>query len=146
LRASRGIPNNIGGLVVEEAGGLAAKAGVQAGDIVVGLNGNGVRDMYDFSHYIGEINVAQGGAQINVIRGMTPLAMFVFPTDPKAQGMSHRPARSIPSPYARSVGGSVAISPQWLALRVTQFWQPMPSELGLPTGTQGVVIDGVCRW
>lgn len=136
--AARGIPTNVGGVIVEEVGGIAGRAGVQSGDIVVGINGNSVRDMYDFSHFTGEADVIKSGATINVIRGGTTMPVFVFPTNATAQAA----VQTVPG-QTGALGAQFAISPQWLGIEGDTIVAADALELGVPTGTQGVAIDGV---
>ena len=137
-RAARGIPANVSGVVVEGVDGIAGRAGVRQGDVVVGINGNGVRDMYDFSHFTGEVDVTKVGAQIDVIRNGMRMPVFVFPSDATAQA----PAQVMPAP-AGAAGAPFAISPQWLGIEGDTVRAADAMEMGLPVGAQGVAVDAV---
>ena len=135
-RAERGIPANVTGVVVTGADGMAGKVGVRPGDVVVGINGNAVRDMYDFSHYTGEVDIARSGAQIDVVRNGLPMPLFIFPT-------------AAPSPATGQVAPAVAVappfaaSPQWLGIEGDTVRAADAIEVGLPSGAQGVLVDAV---
>ena len=148
-QAARGIPAGVGGVIVQEVDGIAGRAGVLPGDVIVGINGNVVRDMYDFQHFVGEADITKGGAQIDLIRNGMRMPVFVFPSDATAQA----PAQAAPvapvapvapaAPPAAVAGNPFAISPQWLGIEGDTVRAADAMALGLPAGAQGVAIDGV---
>jgi S1-C subfamily serine protease len=138
-RTARGIPENVGGVLVESTGGIAQRAGIREGDIIVGINGSGVRDLYDFSHFTGETDISKGGAQIDLIRNGMRMPVFVFPSDATARV----PVQGMPVPAAGAAAAAIAVSPQWLGIEGDTVRGADTLELGLPAGAQGVLIDGV---
>jgi len=138
-RAARGIPASVGGVLVENADGLAKRAGVRSGDVVVAINGNRVQDMFDFSHFTNETDISKGGVQIDLVRNGLRTPVFVFPSNPAA------PAPGQAAPAAAVAGAPLAITQQWLGIEAETVRLGDVKELGLPAGAQGVIVDTVTK-
>lgn len=137
-QAARGIPASVGGLLVENAEGIAGRAGVRSGDIIVAINGNRVQDMFDFAHFTGETDITKCGAQIDVIRNGARTPVFVFPVKlaPAAPEQAAPPA---------AAAAALPITQQWLGIEAETVAVGDVKELGLPAGTRGVIVDTVAR-
>ncbi len=135
--AALGIPNDVGGVVVGEVDGIAQKAGIRNGDVLLGINGRPVQDMADFSKLVGKTDLSRG-AQLDVIRRGVRIPVRVGP--PVA-------------PDRTAAGGTVSppVLPQrmWdrrsLGIDAETFGAGEGRELGIPAGVQGVLVDGVVR-
>lgn len=135
--AAQGIPRDTG-LRVEEVDGIAARAGVRPGDVLLAINGNRVRDMVDFSHIAGETDLSKGGMQLDVIRRGSRMPLFVIP-----------PGGATGAPGQAALGGiaqpPVAMDRQWLGIEAETFTAGAANELGVPAGARAVLIDTVTR-
>jgi S1-C subfamily serine protease len=136
-RAARGIPASVGGVLVENVDGMAGRAGVRSGDVVVGINGNRVVDVFDFLHFSGETDISKRGVQIDLVRNGSRLPVFVFPpnTATQAPGQTTPPAGVAAAP--------VTMAQAWLGIEGETVGAGDLKELGLPAGAQGVVVDTV---
>ncbi len=135
--AARGIPGDAG-VVIEEVDGLAARAGIQSGDVLLAINGSRVQDMADFAHVTGKTDLSRGGVQLDVVRRGARMPVFVFPPVSKGQA----PAQTAPRAIAPAPG---LINRQWLGIDAETLAAGDTRELGIPATVEGVLIDGVAR-
>ena len=133
--AAQGIPQDTG-LLIEKVDGIAARAGVRSGDVLLAINSNRVRDMFDFSHIAGETSLSRGGVQLDVIRRGSRVPLFIFAplggTGPTAQAVAGGNGQP-----------SAVIDRRWLGIEAEPFTAAAASELGIPAGARGVLIDTV---
>jgi S1-C subfamily serine protease len=103
--AAQGIPSAAGGVVVDEVEGIAERAGVRPGDVLVAINGNRVKNMNDFSLLTSETDLSKGGARLDMIRRGSRIPVLVTAA---GQQPVARPRRRISQQPRRSstVGGS----------------------------------------
>jgi len=139
VRSARGIPATVGGVLVENAAGIAGRAGVRSGDVIVAINGNRVLDMFDFSHFTGETDISKRGAQIDVIRSGARMPVFVFPSATAAA------APGQDAPFAVAAAAARPITQQWLGIEAETLLVGDVKELGLPAGSRGVIVDTVAK-
>jgi serine protease Do len=133
--AAQGIPQD-SGLLIQDVEGIAGRAGVRSGDVLLAINSNRVRDMFDFSHIAGETSLSRGGVQLDVIRGGSRVPLFVFPP-PGGTGAT---AQVAPGGNGQP---SAFIDRRWLGIEAEPFTAAAASELGIPAGARGVLIDTV---
>ncbi len=133
-----GIPIDTGGVMVGEVGGIARGAGIRHGDVVVGINGDPVRDMVDFSRLAGKTDLQKKGAQLDIIRRGVRVPVLVLPPG----GSAPTQGRIAPGRIART---PVVIDRQWLGIDAETFTAGEGRELNIPVGVEGVLIDGVAR-
>ena len=133
--AARGMSMNTGP-VVEDVEGLAARAGVLAGDVLLAINNHRIIDMNDFADVTARIDIAKGGAQLDVIRNGTRMPILVFATPAHATA----PGQTTP-------GGAwpvqTNLDQRWLGVEVETLLAGEGVELGIPAGVAGVVIDTI---
>ncbi len=133
-----GIPIDTGGVMVGEVGGIARGAGIRHGDVVVGINGDPVRDMVDFSRLAGKTDLQKKGAQLDIIRRGVRVPVLVLPPG----GSAPTQGRIAPGRIART---PVVIDRQWLGIDAETFTAGEGRELNIPVGVEGVLVDGVAR-
>jgi S1-C subfamily serine protease len=136
--AALGIPTDTGGVMVGEVGGIARGAGIRQGDVVLGINGDPVRDMVDFSKLAGRTDLSRRGAQLDIIRRGVRIPVLVLPPG----GSAPTPGQTAPGRIART---PVVIDRQWLGIDAETFTAGEGRELDIPVGVGGVLIDGVAR-
>ena len=134
--AALGIPSNVGGVIVEEAEGMAARAGIRGGDVLQGINGQPVRDLAGFSELIGNIDLSKGGAQLVVNRRGIQMPVSVYPS----HGAATVPGQTTPGGFAQT---PAAMDRRWLGVEAETLTPGDAAGLGLPAGFTGVVIDTV---
>ena len=134
--AALGIPDDMGAVVVGEVDGIAHKAGIRHGDVLLGINGEPVRGMADFSQLVKRADLPKRGAQLDIIRGGVRMPVFVLPGEP-VQLPGALPRRILRAP--------VVIDRRWLGLDAETFTAGEGRALGIPAGVGGVLIDGVAR-
>ncbi|MHC4662685.1 MAG: PDZ domain-containing protein [Planctomycetota bacterium] len=139
--AALGIPNDTGGVMVGEVGGIAERWGLRRGDVLLSINGNPIKDMTEFSKIAAKMDITQGGAQLDIIRRGSRVPIFVMPP-----GASPPPAQTL---YQNSRSG-IAATPtvydqRWLGIDAETFAVGEGRALGIPAGVRGVLIDGVTR-
>jgi S1-C subfamily serine protease len=143
-RAARGIPTSVGGVLVEGAEGIAGRAGVRGGDVIIAINGNRVLDMFDFSHFMGEVDISKRGTQIDLIRNGARMPVFIFPPAGTAVPTpTPTPAAATPAPAAGGTATPLSPAQQWLGIEAETVMAGDVKELGLPAGAQGVIVDTV---
>jgi S1-C subfamily serine protease len=141
--AALGIPSDAGGVVVDEVEGIAQKAGIRHGDVLVGINGEPIHDMVDFSLLAGKTDLSKRGAQIDVIRKGLRIPVFVLPSRRGVLGMnSNTPPGGTPP---GAVEAQAIADQRWLGADVEAFPPGEGRELGIPAGVGGVLIEGVRR-
>jgi S1-C subfamily serine protease len=147
--AARGIPSD-SGVLIEEVDGIAARAGIRHGDVLLAINGNRVRDMGDFANLTDSSDISKGGVQLDVIRRGARIPVFVSPPG----GASRTPGRTAPGRAAQIPGqaarGGITQPPavidrRWLGVEAETLATGEGRELGIPVGIQGVLIDAVTR-
>jgi hypothetical protein len=154
--AALGIPTNMGGVIVREVDGIAQRAGVQHGDVLLGINGKPVPDMKAFSKIVGETNIAGRGAQLDIVRQGVRLPIRIEPlvalqpdiaaggnprrlnAPPAVQGLPTMKALPIPTVPAPAV-----VDRHWLGIDAETFPIGEGRAFGIPAGVGGVLIDGV---
>ena len=136
--AALGIPHDMGGVVVGEADGIAQKAGIRHGDVVLGVNGEPVRGMADFAQLVRRADLPKQGAQLDIVRGGVRMPVFVLPPGEPVQ----LPAPAVPQVAARA---PAVIDRRWLGIDAETFTAGEGRALGIPAGVGGVLIDGVAR-
>jgi serine protease Do len=136
--AALGIPSNVGGVIVEEVDGVAARAGVRDGDVLQGINGKPVGDMADFSELAGKTDLSKAGAQLVVNRRGLQIPILAYPSAAVIQGRGQTTPRGIAQAPA-------AIDRRWLGIDAETLAAGDARELGIPAGVAGVLIDGVSR-
>jgi serine protease Do len=113
-------------------GSPAAKAGIQKGDIITDLNGQAVNDSRDLSLKVSM--TAPGSVEhLKIFRNGSEHDLTVT--------LAEMPAG--PQQNAAPSGGDTGGSPVLQGLAVDQLTPDFTRQLGLPNGTQGVVITGV---
>jgi len=146
--AAMGIPGNVGGVLVEHVEGAAARAGVQSGDVLQGINSIPVRDMAGFSAISGKTDLAKGGVQLIVTRRGMQIPIFVAPPGGGAgaqvpgQTGAGGLAQAAPGPDVQS---AIAIDQRWLGIDADTLTPLQRNALGIPAGIEGVLIDRVTR-
>ena len=136
--AALGIPKDTGGVMVGEVGGIAQRAGIRHGDVVLGINGEPVRDMVDFSKIARTTDLQKKGAQLDIIRRGVRMPILVLPPD----GAGPTQGRTAPG---RAAGAPVVVDRQWLGIDAETFTAGEGRALDIPAGVGGVLIDGVAR-
>lgn len=136
--AALGIPSNVGGVIVDEVEGLAARAGIRPGDVVQGINGEPVGDMAGFSELAGNVDLSKGGAQLVVNRRGIQMPILVYPSAAVIQGRGPTTPGGITQVPA-------ALDRRWLGIDAETLARGEGRELGVPAGVAGVLIDGVTR-
>jgi len=136
--AARGIPGDVGGVVIEEADGIAARAGVRPGDVLLAVNGQRIQDLADFSRVTGETDVSKGAVQLDVIRRGSRMPVLVLPS----HGATQAPRQTTPG---RIIGPPAAVNRRWLGIEAETFAAGEGRELGIPAGVAGVLVDAVTR-
>ncbi len=134
--AALGIPSDVGGVIVEEADGLAARAGVRQGDVLQGINGKPVQDLAGFSELVGKTDLSKGSAQLVVNRGGIQIPVFVYP----ANGATAVPAQTTPGGV---VPAPTRLDRRWLGVEAEALTPGEAAAMGLPAGVAGVLIDTV---
>lgn len=141
--AALGIPSDTGGVMVDEVEGIAQKAGIRHGDVLVGIDGEPIRDMVDFSLLAGKTDLSKRGAQLDVVRKGLRIPVFVLPPGRGALGMNGNPP---PGGAPQGMAGAPAVAhQQWLGVEVEAFPPGEGREFGIPAGVGGVLIEGVTR-
>jgi len=134
--AARGIPSDVGGVMVEDVEGLAARAGVRQGDVIQGINGKAVQDLAGFSELAGKTDLAKSGAQLVVNRRGIQMPVFVYP-----------PSGAVTIPGQTTPGGIAQVPAvrdrRWLGVEAETLTPGEAAGLGLPGGIAGVLIDTV---
>ncbi|MHC5054204.1 MAG: PDZ domain-containing protein [Planctomycetota bacterium] len=139
--AALGIPNDMGGVVVREVNGLAQRAGVRHGDVLLGINGNPVRDMAGFSKLAAETNLVGQGARLDIVRQGARIPVLVSP-----EGLPPAKLRTPGAPQPLEVvTPPVVVDRRWLGIDAETFTTGGGRALGIPAGVGGVLIDGVAR-
>jgi S1-C subfamily serine protease len=148
--AALGIPTDMGGVVVREVDGIAQRAGVQHGDVLLGINGRPVRDMAGFSKLVGETDLLGGGAQLDIIRQGVRMPVHIMPRGAPPRDVARGPRPRGPKaqpPRPALPGGAIPAPPvvdwQWLGIDAETFPAGEGRALGIPAGVGGVLIDGV---
>jgi S1-C subfamily serine protease len=137
--AALGIPIDMGGVVVREVDGIAKKAGVRHGDVLLGINGNTLRDTADFAKLADRTNLLGAGAQLDIIRQGARIPVFISPN-----GGPPAPLRAPGwAPPGEVVTSPVVIDRQWLGIDAETFTAAEGRALGIPAGVGGVLLDGV---
>ena len=130
--AAMGIPGNVGGVMVEHAEGPAARAGVQSGDVLQGINNIPVRDMAGFSEIVRKTDLSRGGVQLIVNRRGMQIPILVSP------GGGGGVAQAAPGQNLQS---SVVFDQRWLGIDGDALTPLQRNALGIPAGVDGVIID-----
>ncbi len=136
--AALGIPSNMGGVIVGEVEGMAARAGVRHGDVVQGIGGNPVRDMTDFAELTKQTDLSKGGVQLVVNRRGVQLPVFVYPPTGAAQPLGPT------APAGRGQAPAV-INRQWLGIEAETLTAGEARGLGIPAGVAGVLVETVTK-
>ncbi len=136
---ARGIPAEVGGVFVEEAAGIAARAGVRPGDVLLAIDASRVQDMGDFAHMASKTDVSKG-VQLDVIRLGSRIPIFVFPMAAAAKQTA--PARVALAP-AGAVPAPAVMDRRWLGIDAETLTAGDAVELGAPAGLRGALIDTV---
>jgi len=146
---ARGIPRDLG-VLVGEAEGVAARSGILSGDVLIAVNGSRVGDVVDFNNIVDHTDITKGGVQLDVVRAGARMPVFVFPMAAnvgKQGGTAPLPAGTAQAPGRASPGGMMPpphiIDQRWLGIDAETLTAGDALELGVPIGTQGVLIDGV---
>ena len=69
-----------GGLLVEQAGGAAGRAGVQAGDVLLAVNGTPVKDARELARTIAML-APDSTVKLDVLRKSARLAPIILPVE-----------------------------------------------------------------
>ena len=136
--AALGISGYAGGVIVGEVDGIAQRAGIRHGDVLLGINGHPVQDLVDLARLAGETDISRGGAQLDIIRQGARIPVFVLPPGELVQ----LPGPTVPQGAARALA---AIDRGWLGIDAETFTAGEGGALGIPAGVGGVLIDGVAR-
>jgi len=142
IAESVGIPGKKGALVAELVpGGPAQKAGVQAGDVVLEVNGHTVKDSTDLTRQVAashtgdmlNLTILRGGKQItiSVKSGVRPSEEDLA----KQQGQDQNDASPSPS--------SPNVKPDALGLSVGPLDDASRKRYGLSSDVNGAVVEGV---
>lgn len=136
--AALGIPRDMGGVVVREVDGIAKKAGIRHGDVLLGINGEPVRGIADFTQLVRRADLPKQGAQLDIIRGGVRMPVFVLPPGEPVQ----LPPPAVPQGAARA---PAVMDRRWLGVDAETFTAGEGRALGIPAGVGGVLIDGVAK-
>ncbi len=140
--AALGIPSDMGGVIVAEVDGMAQAAGIRHGDVLLGINGEPVRDVVGFSNLAGRTDLARGGARLDIIRRGTRMPVYVLPKGLPRPVKRERDLFVSPAP-AGIAPPPAAIDRRWFGIEAETFMAGEGRELGIPAGVGGVLIDGV---
>jgi serine protease Do len=149
LAASLGIPHNRGEFVqAVEPGGGADKAGLQAGDVVLKVNGQNVTPDQTLSYIVA--NIAPGTRiPVELLRDGKPRTLTATvgkrPSEEElARQQMFDPDNTPPEGSRGSDGDSSGgVVEQSLGLQAIPLTPQIARQLGLADGTQGVVVAGV---
>ncbi len=146
IAASLGIPSNRGEFIqAVEPGEPADKAGLQAGDVVLKVNGQDVTPDQTLSYIVA--NVAPGTrVTLDVLRKGQKLALnATVGKRPSEEELAGR----VFDPEAQPQGGKPApeqaegVLEKSMGIRAIELTPQIAGQLGLPSGTKGVVVDAV---
>jgi len=147
LAASLGIAHNRGEFVqAVEPGGAADKAGLQAGDVVLKVNGKDVTPDQTLSYLVANITPGSRIA-IDLIRDGRPRTVTaVVSKRPSEEELARQqmfdPDTAPPGDDSRGADSSGVVEKS-LGIQVIPLTPQIARQLGMPEGTQGVVIAGV---
>ena len=140
-----GIPHGTVGLIVAEAEGGAAVAGVKAGDVILGINGTPTPTLSDFFRATANGTVARGS--VDILRKGQAMAVVV---DAAATVAKVVPApQTAPTAVAQTVAAAMAtpaaaapVPPEgeWLGLEVAPISSLTTTQYNLPPGLVGLII------
>lgn len=135
--AAKGIPSGVGGVMVEDVEGLAARAGVRQGDVIQGINGKAVQDLAGFSELAGKTDLSKGATQLAVNRRGMQIPIVIFPA-------------AVIQGRGQTTPGGIAQAPtpldrRWLGIDAETLAGGEGRTLGIPAGVAGVLIDGVTQ-
>lgn len=125
---AQGLPGDRGNLVVEEAEGIAARAGVREADVLLRINGTPIRSLAGFALVTEKTNLLDG-VILDVFRNGTLESLIVLGKMPPGAAVAVHPAG--------------VIGRKWLGVEAENFTADDRRELGIPAGVRGVMIDGV---
>ena len=134
--AALGIPSDACGVFVEDVDGIAQRAGVRHGDVLLGIDGKPVRDMRGFSRLAGKTDLSKGGTQLDIIRRGVRMGLPVFVSQPG--GLAQPPGQT-------GLRAPLVADRRWLGIEAETFTAGEGRELGIPVGVRGVLIDGMVR-
>lgn len=148
LAASLGIAHNRGEFVqAVEPGGAADKAGLQAGDVVLKVNGKDVTPDQTLSYLVANITPGSRIA-IDLIRDGKQRQVFATvgkrPSEEElAKQQMFDPDTATPGDDGQQQAPSSGKIEQSLGVQVIPLTPQIARQLGMPDGTQGVVVAGV---
>ena len=136
--AARGLPPDTG-VIVEGAEGIAARAGIRSGDVLMAINNHPIEDLTDFADVTAGIDVTRGGVQVDVLRGGFRIPIPIFAS-----------AAVNAAPPLQIAPGGVATAPtkfdqRWLGIEAETLLPAGGMEVGVPAGVAGVLVDTVKR-
>ncbi|MHC5035820.1 MAG: PDZ domain-containing protein [Planctomycetota bacterium] len=139
--AALGMPSDSGGVMVGEVDGIAQRAGLRHGDVLVGINGKPVRDMAGFAGVTREVDVAKNDAQLDVIRRGSRISILI-----RQGGASPSPTPMQPTATpGEFVAAPGVMDRKWLGIEAETFTPGEGGGRNVPMGVGGVRIDGVAR-
>lgn len=136
---ANGIPADRGGVMVEDVEGIAARAGVRQGDVLLAVNGTPVRDLANFSR-LTEHTSLSGGVALDVVRNGMRRSLFVAPGQVPALPAVVGQGAQLPA--APGVATNV-MGRRWLGVEAENLAPGNAVNLGVPAGIGGVLIEGV---
>jgi len=143
-----GIPKNQGEFIqFVQPGEAAEKAGLQANDVVLRVNGKNVTPDQTLSFLVA--NIAPGTRiPVDIIRDgkrqTIPVTVGRRPSEEELAAQSFDPEAENPLDNRPSQGSSGAGSVEKaLGLQVVPLTAPLARQLGLPDGTRGVIVAAV---
>ncbi len=144
MAESLGLPRNTGEFVQRvEPGQGADKAGIQAGDVIVKVNGVQVTPDETLSYIVSNLPIGQR-VPIELIRnGKRTTVTAVVGQRPPEEELANFSAEPKDDFSDQDQGSTQAAGKQQLGLAVQPLTPNIASQVGVPTTTKGVVITAV---
>ncbi len=144
MAESLGLPRNTGEFVQRvEPGQGADKAGIQAGDVIVKVNGVQVTPDETLSYIVSNLPIGQR-VPIELIRnGKRSTVTAVVGQRPPEEELANFSAEPKEDFSDQDQGSTQAAGKQQLGLAVQPLTPNIASQVGVPTTTKGVVITAV---
>ena len=138
-----GVPQGAG-LIVAEAEGAAAVAGIKAGDVMLAVNGNATTTLTDFFRATGNGMVPRGTVDLlrkgQRFQAVVDASITVAPTAPVA---AMPPFASATPVAAAPPAAAAAMAPpegEWLGLEVAPISSLTATQYSLPLGLPGLLV------
>ncbi|MDO1558135.1 Do family serine endopeptidase [Brevundimonas sp. 2R-24] len=138
-----GLPNTEGALVVEVTpGGPADRAGVQASDVVVSLNGEAIEDSVELTRRVGDARPGDN-LRLEVLRGGRRMTLNARSASRPEESVLNGGDQAQPGQGPRDEAPATPQGASILGLQVAPLTPQLREQYGIDAGARGLVVLAV---